>query len=198
MPRERKTRKEAGEARDAILEAALRALTRKPTIVLTVDAVAREAGCAKGLVHYHFKTKAALMAAAAQRLWTRRSDAWQQALAGPDPHAAISASWSLLAAEAATGTSAACAALGVEASELIGQTVRESREAFVRVLSDSLVGLLERMGRAASVPPSEIAGLLAAVIEGIGLQIAGGTRAGSLESAWAAFWAGILSLTRRA
>ena len=178
MARQPNAKKEAAAARGEILEAALRALLRKPTAVLTVDAVAREAGCAKGLVHYHFKTKAALMAA------------------GQEPSAAIHASWSLVASEAADGTAAACAALGVDASELIVQTVRESRGAFVHVLADALTKLFGRMGRATSVPASEIGGLLAAVIEGVGLQIAGGTPTDSLESAWAAFWAGILSLTR--
>ena len=91
-------------ARESILEAAIRCLCRVPAGSLTVDAIAREADCAKGLVHYHFKTKSALFAAAAERLWANRTARWTEALSHGDPKEAIERSWTLLTEEAEQGT----------------------------------------------------------------------------------------------
>jgi hypothetical protein len=81
---------------------------------------------------------------------------------------------------------------------MAGQSVRRGRAELVRALTDGLVELFAHMARAATVPPSEIAALLAALIEGLGLQLASGEPAHQLEAAWSAFWAAALSLTRPA
>src|SRR3972149_10100329 len=88
--------------RTSILDAADRLLRRGGGG--TVDEVAREARCAKGLVHYHFKTKAALLAAAAARLGERRRSRWTEAFQAPTPDAAIQRSWTLLVSESRDGT----------------------------------------------------------------------------------------------
>src|SRR3989304_5753325 len=67
--------------RTSILDAADRLLRRGGGG--TVDEVAREARCAKGLVHYHFKTKAALLAAAAARLGGEAAESLDGGLSGP-------------------------------------------------------------------------------------------------------------------
>jgi hypothetical protein len=54
------------------------------------------------------------------------------------------------------------------------------------------------MGRVATVPPSEIATLVASLIDGLGWRLATGEAPEQVEPAWAAFWAAILSLTRPA
>lgn len=182
-------------ARERILDAAISVLTQGTGGPATVERVAREAGCAKGLVHYHFKTKDALLASAGAKLWTERAAAWRQALAGGEPHAALRNSWQLLREEAQNGRLLACTSLGLGTSKLAGQTVRDGRTAFARASADGVVALFERMGRAAAVPPSEIASLLAAVIDGLGLQLATGEKPDDMEPAWSAFWAAVLSLT---
>ncbi len=92
------TRRNAEQARARIVEASRGLLLETGLDGWTVDGVARRAGCAKGLVHYHFGTKGALLSATAEQLasgrWRRISSGLQ--LRGP---AAIDALWdSVLAA----------------------------------------------------------------------------------------------------
>ena len=92
------TRKEPEPARDRIIEASRSVLLESGSSGWTVDAVARRAGCAKGLVHYHFGTKQALLAATAARV---AADRWRRIGAGLQLRgpAAIDALWdSVLAA----------------------------------------------------------------------------------------------------
>jgi AcrR family transcriptional regulator len=186
------------EARRRILAAALQVVTRDPGATATIDQIASVAGCAKGLVHYHFKTKDGLLAEVATGLWTERASDWRRALSHRDPGAALGAAWTLLQSEASDGRLRAGAGLGLAKSEMAGQSVRRGRAELVRALTDGLVELFAHMARATTVPPSEIGALLAALIEGLGLQLASGEPAQQLEPAWSAFWAAALSLTRPA
>lgn len=52
----------SGEKRASILEAARTLLTRDGLDKWSTERVARAAGCAKGLVHYHFRGRSALLA----------------------------------------------------------------------------------------------------------------------------------------
>jgi AcrR family transcriptional regulator len=185
---------EAAKAR--ILDAARRVLTTDPGAAATIDQIAAAAGCAKGLVHYHFMTKDALLGEVATQLWATRAHAWREALSRPEAGDALDTAWKLLRSEAADGSLTASASLGLSRSIMAGRSVRDGRAGLVRALTDGLVHLLGHMHRSATVPPSEVAALLAALIDGLGLQLASGEKADQLESAWSAFWAAVLSLTR--
>ncbi len=182
-------------ARESILEAAIRCLCRVPAGSLTVDAIAREAGCAKGLVHYHFKTKSALFAAAAERLWANRTERWTEALSHGDPKEAIDRSWTLLTEEAEQGITKACASLSVMPDDMTGQAVNRGSMRFGSKLASSIEGLFGQVGLAASVPIEEIGSLAAAVVMGMGMQLDSAADGVAGEGAYAAFWAGLLSLT---
>jgi AcrR family transcriptional regulator len=192
----RRNDSEAAKAR--ILDAALQVLMTDPGTAATIDHIAAAAGCAKGLVHYHFKTKDALLGEVASRLWAKRARAWREVMSRPEASEALDDAWKLLRAESEDGSLAASASLGLSHSIVAGRSVRDGRAELARALTDGLVELLEHMGRSAAVPPSEVAALLAALIDGLGLQLASGEKADQLEPAWAAFWAGMLSLTRPA
>jgi AcrR family transcriptional regulator len=184
------------EARQAILEATLVLLRERRAGDVTTDEIARRAGCAKGLVHYHFKRKPQLLAAAAEHLWANRAKAWSESLGKGDPKASIGAAWKLLASEAEDGTAATCAAIGLGSDQLVVQSVSASRRAFAAGLTSAISALLGRMGLVPTVQPSELGTLLAATIEGIALQLGNAARPDEFEQAWAAFWVGLLSLTR--
>jgi AcrR family transcriptional regulator len=190
------TRQGESEARGTILDATTALLRERRTGNVTTDEVAKRAGCAKGLVHYHFKRKDQLLAAAAARLWDERSTAWSAALGGADPKASINAAWDQLRAEASSGTAAVCVALGLGSDELVVQSVNSARSALARSMTTSIGSLLGRMGLEPSVPASELGTLLTATAEGIAMQLGSGAKAADLEQAWAAFWVGLLSLTR--
>ncbi len=186
------------DARAAILEATVALLRERRTGGVTTEEIAKRANCAKGLVHYHFKRKHQLIAGAAEQLWNARAAAWSGALGQSDPQASISAGWQLLEAEASSGTAAVCAAIGLGGDELVVQSVNDSRRAFTAALTGATQALLRRMGLVPSVAPSDLGALLAATIEGISLQLGSGAKPDVLEQAWAAFWVGLLALTRRA
>ncbi|HLB38748.1 MAG TPA: helix-turn-helix domain-containing protein [Gemmatimonadales bacterium] len=182
--------------RTSILDAADRLLRRGGGG--TVDEVAREARCAKGLVHYHFKTKAGLLAAVATRLGERRRTRWAEAFRAPTPDAAIKRSWSLLVAEARDGTVRAWTALLAQREKATDQAVSVESATFSAAISDSADGLLKELGLVPTVPSEELGLLLAGVVHGMGLQLESGTEPERLQGAYAAAWLGVLSLTRQA
>jgi AcrR family transcriptional regulator len=192
------TRQGESETRSTILDATTALLRERRTGNVTTDEVARRAGCAKGLVHYHFKRKDQLLAAAATQLWEERSAAWAKALDGDDPQRSINAAWDQLRAEAAEGTAAVCVALGLGPDELVVQSVNAARASLAKSMTSSIATLLGRMALKPSVPASELGTLLAATAEGIAMQLGSGAKTAELEQAWAAFWVGLLSLTRPA
>lgn len=184
------------DARQAILDATLALLRERRTGDATTDDIAKRAGCAKGLIHYHFKTKHQLLAAAAKHVWSARAAAWADSMGTGDPKTSIGNSWRLLEKESADGTAAVCAAIGLGTDDLVVQSVNTSRRAFAGALTNATSGLLQRMGLVPTVPPGELGTLLAATVEGISLQLGSGAASEELEQAWAAFWVGLLSLTR--
>jgi AcrR family transcriptional regulator len=185
--------KDAERTRHKILDAADRLLRRGGG---TVDEVAREARCAKGLVLYHFKTKAALLAAAASRLGERRRSRWVEAFRAPTPEAAIRQSWDVLAAEAKDGTVRAWTALLAQRGTVTDQTVSSAFADFTDAVAEAADRLLRELGLSPTVRREELGLFLAGVIHGMGMQLEAGAEPGRLHGAYAAAWLGVLSLTR--
>jgi len=186
----------AERARTAILDAALQLLRRSGG--LTVDQVAVAARCAKGLVHYHFHTKGALLAAAASRLAERRRAHWGRAFRAATPDAAIRQSWELLAAESRDGTLRAWFSLCSEPDKVTGRTVSTETEGFGATIAQAAESLVGELGLTPTVSIEELGLLLAAVVHGTGLQLEAGVPPAKLQGAYAAAWLGVLSLTRPA
>lgn len=99
--------------KDKLIGAASRVLVREGLAGWSVDLVAAEAGCAKGLVHYHHGSKKALLAAVAARLNHERQSRRLEALSGTGA-AALDRLWSCLEEEVRKGQWAAWAALVAE------------------------------------------------------------------------------------
>lgn len=196
MPSQHAKRATKEQSQDEIIEATIAELRQRRGGDVTMDAVAKRAGCAKGLVHYHFKRKDQLLAAVAKRMWEARGEAWRQALARGEPKSALAAAWRLVGEETSSGSSTVCAALGMRGDELVVQSVNSGRSAFARTLGEAVRSILDRMGLESTVPVGELGTLLAATAEGIELQLGGGADRRELEQAWAAFWVGLLALTR--
>jgi len=188
--------KDPETARVTILDAADRLLRRGGGG--TVDEVAREARCAKGLVHYHFKTKAALLAAAAARLGERRRSRWTEAFQAPTPDAAIKRSWTLLVSESRDGTIRAWTALFAQRDKVTDRAVSLASASFSSTIASAADGLLNELGLAPTVPMEELGLLLAGVVHGMALQLESGMEPERLQGAYAAAWLGVLSLTRPA
>ena len=180
-----------------ILESAARLIRESGAACLTVEATAKGAGVAKGLVHYHFKTKAGLLRAVLSVLTARRCEKWSDALRVPNAAEAVSRSWALLTEESADGTLRAWHSLLGDNQLLTDQIAKDVSAQFSRSLSEGLTRMMDQqLGVVPTIPVAEIGWLLAAVTNGIGLQLMARTAEEELEGAYAAAWLGILSLTQ--
>lgn len=183
-------------SRLAILGAAERLLRRRGATETTIEAVAKEARCAKGLVHYHFKTKPALLGAVAEQLGVAREAAWVAAFRAPSPQAAIQQTWELISREARDGTIRGWTSLFAEQNSLTGQTVRRRVETFAGALSGAVGRLLQDLGLRPTIPVREVGWLLAGVVHGTGIQLEAGANPTELQGAYSAAWLGLLSLSK--
>ena len=188
-----------GKARETILQSAEALVKKHGAAAVTVEAVAKAAGTAKGLIHYHFKTKQGLLSAVADRLCDSRTTEWTKALRPGAPASAAERSWQLLTSESATGVVLAWQTLLSVEADHPDQRAKEHIGKFSRGLGAALARLLRQdMGLVPTIPIGEIGWLMAAVIDGVGLQLLSGAAPDELHGAYAASWLGILSLTRAA
>jgi AcrR family transcriptional regulator len=190
----KKKRASSKQSKESIVKAAEALVRRKGATGITVDQVAKEAGCAKGLVHYHFKTKRGVLEAVAQQLASERQSAWAEAFRAADAAEAIDRTWGLLTAESDDGTTRAWGSLFGTAAVLPDEAVSQAQANFASTLGNSADALLRDLALVARIPPAEIGWLLGAVVHGMGFQILGGGDRQELEGSYAAAWLGILSL----
>ena len=86
-----------------LLDTAARTLVRAGLDGWTVEAVTRDAGCAKGLVHYHYRSKSELLAAVAESLARASHHRRVEALRGAAGAEALDALWTILSREVTSG-----------------------------------------------------------------------------------------------
>ncbi|UCF42011.1 MAG: TetR/AcrR family transcriptional regulator [Gemmatimonadota bacterium] len=189
-----KKRTNSERSKETIVAAADTLIRRKGAASITVDQVAKEAGCAKGLVHYHFKTKRGVIEAVAQHVAASRTEAWVAAFRAPTPKGAIDQSWSLLTRESVDGTIRAWTSMFGQGGVIPEQTVRKSIEEFAGALGRAADELLRDLDLEPTILPEENGWLLGAVVHGMGLELLSGADQEELEGAYAAAWLGILSL----
>jgi TetR/AcrR family acrAB operon transcriptional repressor len=186
------------KTRTGILESASELICSSGAPALTVENTARHAGVAKGLVHYHFKTKSGLLKAVLQDLSAKRCANWTTAFDADTAKGVIEQTWKLLTDESQSGVFRAWHSL-LALEELLADSVaKESTERFNEAVGPSLARMLEqKMDLAPTIPASELGILLVSVVNGTGQQMLAGVNEGELEGAYAAAWLGILSLTEK-
>lgn len=177
------------ERRDSIIDAACAAIVEVGIAQLTVAEVSRRAGTSSGLVHYHFRTKQQLLAAASERLAARRAAARAAALAS-DGLAALDALWSALrsGAEAAVERAWTDLALLGRRDPDVRRALASRRREEQRTLAARLPALLASLGSASAAPPEESAALVVHFLDGAALALASGTPAAEVRAAYDAFW----------
>ncbi len=181
-------------ARSSILEATESLLRRQGAGAITVDSVARAAGCAKGLVHYHFGTKANLLKQALLSLSGAREARWIAAMSATTPEDAIDETWSLIIEEARNGTLRALASLAITNDPVIDRVVRAGIREFGEGLTHALAAMLDRAELTPTIPAEQIGWMIAAVVQGTSQHLVAGAEPEILENAYAAAWLGVLSL----
>ncbi len=192
MPRKKR---DPEQARRSILDAAILELREKGAGAATVEAVAKRAGCAKGLVLYHFKTKQDLFEAAAVALANTRTSKWTAAFEGTATEA-IDQTWDVLTAESANGVTMAWASLLSPTGQISDQAVKNLTESFASALGEAGFALFGRLGAEPRVSKEELGWLLSSIVTGIETSLLAGADMDAVDGAYTAAWLGVLSLAR--
>ena len=186
------------DARDRVLSVTIRHAKRGGLSAITLDAVADETGCAKGLVTYHFGSKDALIHSATEEILRAHEAQWKQALHADSFETAIRQTWQTLLAEVRDGYWRAWLSLVTSKDRVIVQLVSNHITRFTEALRSATESQIRTMGLEPTVSLSELGNFLAAGISGMGLHLATGAKPDILEGAHSAMWVAVLGMTRPA
>lgn len=167
-----------------ILAAAIDVLALHGLNNWTVEEVANRAHCAKGLVNYHYRSKAELLATAATTLRDDRA-ARRLAAAQHPGSEAVDQLWTAIAREVDSGWFSAWQSL-VSADEPLRRAAATRPEDALALAT----ALGNAFGLGAALQPE--AGLIQAVLDGLELQLLQGAPRTSIEEAWHRFWLRVL------
>jgi AcrR family transcriptional regulator len=193
MPRKKR---DSEQAKQAIVEAAVAELSEKGAATATVEAVAKRAGCAKGLVLYHFKTKQALFESAGAAIAATRAGQWSTAFEAGNPTDAIDRTWALLTKESTDGVTLAWSSLLSPIGQISDQAVKGLADGFASALGTAGMALFESLGTEPRVNEEELGWLLASIVTGMEAALSSGADPEVIDGAYTAAWLGVLSLAR--
>lgn len=151
----------------------------------SVEQVAAGAGCAKGLVHYHFGTRAALLAAVVDTMARGRMARRVAALA-PGGTAALDALWMVLRDDASTGVSRAWLEAGLDSAPEIRGAMAPS---------DTELGQFAAASSAAmELPPlqSNRAATLLLLLDALEAALVRGAPTAEVREAYDRVWLGMM------
>lgn len=169
---------------EVILGAALKVLGSHSIAQWTVDQVAAEAGCAKGLVLYHFKSKDALLVRVAERVHENLRSRRFSALGSAKGAASLDRLWAAMVSDVKSGEFALW--LG-----LLGDS--KTRKAASHTGEDDrqlVAGAAQAMGIATE---SAALGLISPALDGFALALVQGRNEADVREGYDEFWLGVLS-----
>lgn len=178
--------------RTRILNAMAELLRREGADRLTNDRIARQAGCAKGLVNYHYQTKDLLTADFVRYLGDRRLRRWRRSVR-TDPADAISATWRAVRADASQRVIMYSAKV-VGSGSAVDTAVSKNREDMAELLGGFAERVMETLGLRSTIPMRQIGWMLSAVVDGAVLQLADSPDRQIVEDGYSAAWLGVLAL----
>ena len=193
MPRKKR---DPEQAKRSIIEAATAELCERGAATATVEAVAKRAGCAKGLVLYHFKTKQSLFESAGSAIAATRAANWTTSFEGGSPTETIDKTWELLTTESTNGVTLAWSSLLSPIGQISDQAVKRLAGDFAQVLGEAGMALFAALGAEPRINEDELGWLLASVVTGIEAGLLSGADPETVGGAYTAAWLGVLSLAR--
>lgn len=164
----------------AILSAAVEAVTDRGLTDWTIEDVARRARCAKGLVIYHFRSKADLLGTVATTLRDERINGRLAAAQHPGSQA-LDRLWTAATNEVNSGRFAAW----------VGLTSAEERlRLSTAIPPEAAEALAAALGRALGLGNAlqDEARLIQATLDGLQLQLLLGAPRPRAEESWHRFW----------
>jgi len=171
--------------RDDITKAAITVLTREGIAAWTTAAVAQEAGCAKGLIHYHHKTKSRLLEAMARRLAADRLAARLRPL-GLRGTAALDGLWGDARSAVRSGRTQAWLGL----LSIPDGAVRSAFVLSAAALADTSQAISSALDT--DLPEPAVTRSLHATLDGLEVALVRGDDASATREAYHRFWLGIL------
>ena len=170
---------------DSIVVAGLAAIIDSNLTDWTVDSVAARAGCAKGLVLYHFKSKDALLLRVADRVRQNQVNQRLDALKGGTKGAAsLDRLWTALTSDVRAG------GFGLWVGLLADP---RTRKAAARTAQDD-GELIAASAEALGVPADSLAlPLIPAALDGYSLDLLQGRASADVRERFDSFWLGVLS-----
>lgn len=157
---------------------------------LTVGRVASAAGVSAALVHYHFDTKQRLIVAGANRLSAGRVARRGLALGALTGLATLDLVWRAVEEEVRSGVERAWLELVVLAGRDrdVRAVVTAARAAERAALARHLPVLLDALGSAAPAAADDLAGTVAAALDGAAQSLLAGDDPALVRTAYDAFW----------
>lgn len=185
-------------SRDRIAEAACAQVQGANISDLTIADVGRRAGVSSALVHYHFDTKQALLAAVAERLAARRTEARATALESASGLAALDALWIALGTGPSFEVERAWSDISLLARRdaTIRRTLTAQRGAEQATIAQSLPRLFRDLGAVPTASWDEIAATVSLFLDGVALALAEGVAADEVRAAYDAFWLVLVAAAR--
>jgi len=177
-------------SKDRITEAACALIQDAGIADLTVADVGRRAGVSSALVHYHFNTKQELLAAAAERLAARRTEARTAALSSASGLAALDALWAALSAGPGSEAERAWNDLALLARRdtTVRRTLAAQRRVERTTFAQSLPSLFRDLGTAPTASWDETAATILLFLDGVAGALGEGGAADEVRAAYDAFW----------
>jgi AcrR family transcriptional regulator len=153
-----------------ILAAATRRIRTAGLVRLSMQDVADEAGVSKGLIHYHFRDRDALLARLIEWLGQRVLEREQRALDGCAPSKAIDALWRWIDSELARGELRVLLEVQHDPSPQAALAARRASRLRHAQAEETTARLFAMLGLQPRVPPELMAGVVVALLDGLALE----------------------------
>lgn len=168
--------KEKTERADKILEAAGKVLAEHGVTGATIARVAEEAGVSRGLVHYHYKNKEEMLAkvlrANMESMINLIGNHFEDCKGAEELAGRIVESMKTKAQNDSEYFKLFLEGLyAVRHSEIVRMELGELYGKFRDIFRKGLMKMVERRDIAPAIPPRELAALVTAMLDGIGVQL---------------------------
>jgi AcrR family transcriptional regulator len=168
-------------APERILRAAIAELVLHGAGALSMHEVADRAGVSKGLIHYHYHDKDAVLARAAERLGERISARGHRALAAATPRSIVADLRAWMAVELQLGEWRALISLGEWLAPAVQDAARDALDARRTMTTEMSITMFERLGIRPRIAPEQAGDLLVALVSGLAVESGGGDPAAAFD-----------------
>lgn len=178
-------------ARARIAEAAVRCLVRDGVTATSMASIASEGGVSKALLHYHYASRAGLLADIVTLLGRKIITRERAAMDTARGSGAVDALWGWLQGELAHGELRALLELALQNDDVIRAAAAEVGAARLRAASQTVEQLFAGLGLTPRLPSPLLGRASVAFMDGLAIA---GASAGEARASFDLFWLALLSI----